>query len=118
MEGTEGTHAAHGAMSSGMACLKEQSKSAPEEIPSDSRLHVTFLPRPQVAVVESGWGCERGSSGKRTKQWYEVFDRDEVTDDMLLHAAELFSQNYGVWGEQSSRQGMQSTHRALLSVYL
>ncbi|GAW20771.1 hypothetical protein ANO14919_102820 [Xylariales sp. No.14919] len=108
-EGTEGTHAAHGAVTSGMACLKEQSKSAPEEISSDGRPHVTFLPQPQIAVFESSWVLERARSFKMAKQVYEVFDRDEVTDDMLLHAAELFSQNYAVWGEHSSRPGKRVT---------
>ncbi|KAI0426284.1 hypothetical protein F5Y09DRAFT_319360 [Xylaria sp. FL1042] len=115
----EGIHA-HGDVPPGMACLKERSNSALEESPSDSRPRVTFLPQPQVAVVESSWVHEKGSFVKMAKQLYEIFDHDEVTDDMLLHAAELFSQNYGVWGEQSSRQGKRVTlnGRRLRAQYL
>jgi len=36
------------------------------------------------------------------KTFYEVFKADEVTDGMLAEASKLFSENYGVWGEQAS----------------
>lgn len=38
-------------------------------------------------------------------QIFETFSRDEMTDDMLAQAAKLFSENYGVWGEQSAQPG-------------
>jgi hypothetical protein len=33
------------------------------------------------------------------KQVFERFDGRELTDDMLQEAAELFNENYGVWGK-------------------
>ncbi|KAI1161160.1 hypothetical protein F5B18DRAFT_629660 [Nemania serpens] len=54
------------------------------------------------------------------KQVYEVFDHKNVTDDMLFDAAKLFSENYGVWGERSSRPGERVTlsGRRLRAQYL
>lgn len=34
-----------------------------------------------------------------TKQIFERFDAHELTDGMLDEAAQLFNENYGVWGE-------------------
>ncbi|EEP82640.1 predicted protein [Uncinocarpus reesii 1704] len=36
---------------------------------------------------------------------YETFPGAKVTDDMLAEAANLFSENYGIWGEQSLTPG-------------
>ncbi|KAL3425113.1 hypothetical protein PVAG01_04394 [Phlyctema vagabunda] len=36
------------------------------------------------------------------KQLFEKFNGDLVTDSMLQDAASLFSENYGVWGEQAA----------------
>lgn len=36
---------------------------------------------------------------------YEIFPGDQVTDAMLDDAAKLFSENYGIWGEQSHKPG-------------
>ena len=33
------------------------------------------------------------------KQIFERFDGGELTDKMLDEAAQLFNENYGVWGE-------------------
>jgi hypothetical protein len=30
---------------------------------------------------------------------YDVYCRDEISDEMLQKAALLFSENYGIWGE-------------------
>lgn len=38
------------------------------------------------------------------KKVYEGFKSDEVTDEMLEEASKLFSENYGVWGEQAAKQ--------------
>ena len=40
-----------------------------------------------------------------TKQVFEGFDGRELTDDMLEEAAELFNENYGVWGEDPTNPG-------------
>lgn len=32
---------------------------------------------------------------------FERFDSEQVTGVLLREAAELFSQNYGIWGEQA-----------------
>jgi hypothetical protein len=36
------------------------------------------------------------------KQLFEKYDGGHVTDSMLQEAAGLFSENYGVWGEQAT----------------
>ncbi|KAF2023975.1 hypothetical protein EK21DRAFT_79750 [Setomelanomma holmii] len=36
------------------------------------------------------------------KKVYEGFNSDQVTDEMLVEAAKLFSDNYGVWGAQAA----------------
>lgn len=40
-----------------------------------------------------------------SRRLYETFSREEVSDAMVADAAQLFSENYGVWGERSSRPG-------------
>ncbi|KAI2628520.1 hypothetical protein GGR54DRAFT_628424 [Hypoxylon sp. NC1633] len=51
------------------------------------------------------------------KQIYEVFFREDITDDMLAHAAKLFTKNYGIWGDQPSctniRHSLVGKHAAL-----
>jgi hypothetical protein len=37
-----------------------------------------------------------------TKKVYEKYDGDQVTDNMLREASELFSENYGTWGNGAS----------------
>jgi hypothetical protein len=39
------------------------------------------------------------------RQVYEVFDGNQVTDDMLAEAALLFNDNYGIWGERAAETG-------------
>lgn len=63
---------------------------------------------PYVTVVDSCRTREQSSFVEIANQLYEMSDRNKITDDMLL------SQSYGVWGEQSSRQGVQSAHSALM----
>jgi hypothetical protein len=38
------------------------------------------------------------------KKVFERFDSDQVTDSMLQEASQLFSENYGVWGEQAAEK--------------
>lgn len=33
---------------------------------------------------------------------FEKYDGKEVTDELVAEAATLFSNNYGVWGEQAA----------------
>ncbi|RYO92146.1 hypothetical protein DL762_001804 [Monosporascus cannonballus] len=40
-----------------------------------------------------------------SKQLYETFDGDEVTDEMLAEAAVLFNENYGIWNKDSHKPG-------------
>ena len=37
-----------------------------------------------------------------SKQVYETFTGDEITDDILIKASQLFSENYGVWGKDAA----------------
>lgn len=36
------------------------------------------------------------------KQLFEIFDGCELTDDVLEEAAQLFDDNYGIWGEDTT----------------
>jgi hypothetical protein len=61
-------------------------------------------PRKAVAFsIESTVRCiENRKTGKgpnMAKQLFERFDGHELTDDMLDEAAQLFNENYGIWGE-------------------
>ena len=40
-----------------------------------------------------------------TKQIFERFDGHELTDNMLDEAAQLFTENYGIWGEHPTSHG-------------
>lgn len=81
--------------------------------PSDSTLSSTASPpvvrflEPSVAIIESSWSANEQSSFKMSKQLYESFRSDQVTDSMLERAAKLFSENYGTWGEHSHSPGKQ-----------
>lgn len=59
-----------------------------------------------MAVIESTWKNTHRASVKMAKQLYETFTGNEITDDLLVGAAKLFSENYGIWGEKSGRPGM------------
>ena len=39
------------------------------------------------------------------KQLFERFDNAELTDDMLHQVAQLFNENYRIWGKDPSRAG-------------
>ncbi|PIA82970.1 hypothetical protein CB0940_12200 [Cercospora beticola] len=56
------------------------------------RRTVNFLTENSVKYIE-------GFSGPiMSKQVFETFDRNEITDSMLVEAVSLFNENYGVWG--------------------
>lgn len=38
------------------------------------------------------------------KKVYEGFRSDQVTDEMLVEASKLFTDNYGVWGAQAEEK--------------
>lgn len=35
---------------------------------------------------------------------FQKYDQDHITDRMLQEAAQLFSNNYGIWGEEAARK--------------
>lgn len=41
-------------------------------------------------------------------QVYKTFTAEQVTDDMLVKAAGLFNENYGVWAKLSKQAGEQA----------
>jgi hypothetical protein len=45
----------------------------------------------------------RRSRLKMDKQSFEKYDGGQVTENMLQEAAVLFSENYGVWGENAAQ---------------
>ncbi|PPJ60591.1 hypothetical protein CBER1_11633 [Cercospora berteroae] len=56
------------------------------------RKTVNFLTENSVKYIE-------GFSGPiMSKQVFETFNRNEITDSMLVEAVSLFNDNYGVWG--------------------
>jgi len=42
------------------------------------------------------------STVKMSNRYYDVFEQDELSNDALQAAADLFSSNYGVWGEKAA----------------
>jgi hypothetical protein len=34
---------------------------------------------------------------------FQKYDKDEITDKMLREAAQLFSNHYGIWGNQAAK---------------
>lgn len=73
-----------------------------------SRRLVKFASSPSVAFVESTSNRSITKPKVMAPQIFETFSRDEVTNDMVAQAAKLFSENYGVWGEQSAQPGREA----------
>lgn len=90
--------------SDGAPPFKEQQSPAQRPSPYNHS-HVRFLEQPEVAIIESSWASKRRNRVKMIKQLYEVFSSAEVTDHMLSEAAELFNENYAVWGKGSPLSG-------------
>ncbi|KAJ5611996.1 hypothetical protein N7510_005190 [Penicillium lagena] len=63
---------------------------------------VTFNPVPEVSLIEN---TKPRKLFDMAAQLYETFSGEQVTDDMLVKAAELFNENYGVWGKCSNKAG-------------
>ncbi|CAJ2508386.1 Uu.00g134120.m01.CDS01 [Anthostomella pinea] len=87
-----------------MGVMKQPSDSISLKSPNHD-LGVTFLAEPTVAVIESSWSPYKVSRVTMAKQVYETFAGSHVTDAMLVEAAKLFSENYGIWGERSHQPG-------------
>ncbi|GFF25331.1 hypothetical protein IFM58399_00992 [Aspergillus lentulus] len=53
-------------------------------------------------------------------QVYKTFTAEQVTDDMLVKAAGLFNENYGVWAKLSKKAGkpVKLSERRLRQQYL
>jgi hypothetical protein len=47
------------------------------------------------------------------KTVFEKYDASEVTDDMLAEAAQLFNENYGIWGRDAAKMGSFAKPRRL-----
>ncbi|KAI1075300.1 hypothetical protein F5B20DRAFT_395395 [Whalleya microplaca] len=76
--------------------------------PAQKHQRVSFLPQPEVAIIERSWD----TTSKMSEQRYQIFQGSEVTNEMLVEAAKLFTDNYGIWGEQSPRSGKRVTLNA------
>ena len=70
--------------------------------PVQAQNSVAFILQPQIQVIAPRPRRRRGTSNME-KKLYEGFTSDEVTDEMLEEASKLFSENYGVWGEQAAQ---------------
>lgn len=85
---------------------KLQSSDGPSPIKGkdpSGRPTVKFASNPFITVIES-------SSRKRPFAMfgeikYQTFQGSEVSDLMLIAAAKLFSENYGIWGQGSPKSG-------------
>jgi hypothetical protein len=67
---------------------------------------VTFGLEPEVRYIEQPL-CEPNrrpprSRLKMAKKVFEKYNMDEVTDNMLQEASQLFSENYSVWGPKAA----------------
>jgi hypothetical protein len=69
------------------------------------RKAVAFSVESTVRHTEKPRSLKTRKSPNMTKQVFERFDGRELTDDMLEEAAELFNENYGVWGEDPTNPG-------------
>jgi hypothetical protein len=63
------------------------------------RKAVAFSIDSTVRYIEKFSRRATGKSPNMAKQLFERFDGRELTDDMLDEAAQLFNENYGIWGE-------------------
>jgi hypothetical protein len=70
-----------------------------------ARKTITFACTPSVQVIPVAPRTrKRRLPVKMDTKVYQGFNGDQVTDEMLDEAAKLFSENYGVWGEQAAAQ--------------
>jgi hypothetical protein len=63
------------------------------------RRAVAFSVESTVRYIEKSPSLKTRKSPNMAKQVFERFDGRELTDDMLEEAAELFNENYGIWGQ-------------------
>lgn len=64
------------------------------------RRAVAFSVESTVRYIEKSPSLKTRKTPKMVKQVrFEKFDGRELTDDMLEEAAQLFTENYGIWGE-------------------
>lgn len=66
------------------------------------RKSVTFRAEAAVRYIENSLTRKIRKIPNMAKQTFERFDGHELTDSMLLEAAKLFNENYGIWGEDAS----------------
>lgn len=63
------------------------------------RKAVAFSVESTVRYIEKISRRKTGKSPNMAKQLFERFDGHDLTDNMLGEAAQLFDENYGIWGE-------------------
>lgn len=60
---------------------------------------ITFFPRwPQAERVWGGPRTSQRVAGKIKTQRIEIFDRDEISKELIQQAASFFSDHHGTWG--------------------
>lgn len=70
---------------------------------------VRFALQTDVRTFETASSSPSASRAAIANQLvYETFSNEEVSDIMVADAAQLFSENYGIWGERSARPGKRS----------
>jgi hypothetical protein len=79
-----------------------------------SRPKVTLQLEPQIRYFE-----KQDHRRKMATQTYERFSAEQVTDSMLTAAAQLFSENYGIWGRDGAKPGERAIlfRRSLLNIH-
>ena len=50
------------------------------------------------------------------QQLFQVIENEDVSDNMLAEACQLFSDNYGIWGSHAAKPG-ESVKTKSFSVY-
>jgi hypothetical protein len=60
---------------------------------------VAFSIESTVQYIEKSSGLMTRKSPNMAKLLFERFDGRELTNSMLDEAAQLFNENYGIWGE-------------------
>jgi len=68
-----------------------------------ARNSVAFCLQPEIQSIAPRTRL-RKSTLNMDEKIFQRFTDSQVTDDMLQEASRLFSENYGVWGEQAAQQ--------------
>ena len=85
-------------------CQREQSPHHKQQKRQQQRgqLHGKSRRFPKQPPIKRSPERPPRSTVKMTNRCYDTFEQEELSDETLQAAADLFSSNYGVWGEKAT----------------